>query len=212
MRPGEVVGVIGPNGAGKSTLGKAVFGLLRVRSGTVRLHGEDVSGLPAHELVRRGVVYVPQLQNVFPTLTVEENLRMGVYLRPKEHTRRVAAVEELFPLLADRRKQKAGAMSGGERQMLAMARALMTVFDPEHCTTLAPVTRSMNASGMPEAAAPAIASTPAARTRSADWAATASWPASSPETTVGTDLPRTPPASLIFSIANFRDSICVGPR
>ncbi|MFC8142848.1 ABC transporter ATP-binding protein [Streptomyces paradoxus] len=125
VRPGEVVGVIGPNGAGKSTLVKAVFGLLRVRGGSVRLHGEDVTGLPAHELVRRGVGYVPQLQNVFPTLTVEENLRMGVYLRPKDHARRVVAVEELFPLLADRRKQKAGAMSGGERQMLAMARALM---------------------------------------------------------------------------------------
>ncbi|MDQ0711501.1 branched-chain amino acid transport system ATP-binding protein [Streptomyces luteogriseus] len=125
VRPGEVVGVIGPNGAGKSTLVKAVFGLLRVRGGTVRLGGEDVTGRPAHELVRRGVGYVPQLQNVFPTLTVEENLRMGVYLRPKDHTRRVAAVEELFPVLADRRRQKAGAMSGGERQMLAMARALM---------------------------------------------------------------------------------------
>jgi branched-chain amino acid transport system ATP-binding protein len=125
VRPGEVVGVIGPNGAGKSTLIKAVFGLLRVRGGTVRLRGEDVTGRPAHELVRRGVGYVPQLQNVFPTLTVEENLRMGVYLRPKDHTRRVAAVEELFPVLADRRRQKAGAMSGGERQMLAMARALM---------------------------------------------------------------------------------------
>ncbi|MFD5477603.1 ABC transporter ATP-binding protein [Streptomyces hawaiiensis] len=125
VRPGEVVGVIGPNGAGKSTLVKAVFGLLRVRGGKVRLRGEDVTGWPAHELVRRGVGYVPQLQNVFPTLTVEENLRMGVYLRPKDHARRVTAVEELFPLLADRRKQKAGAMSGGERQMLAMARALM---------------------------------------------------------------------------------------
>ncbi|MFE9030777.1 ABC transporter ATP-binding protein [Streptomyces iakyrus] len=125
VRPGEVVGVIGPNGAGKSTLVKTVFGLLRVRGGTVRLHGEDVTGRPAHEMVRRGVGYVPQLQNVFPTLTVEENLRMGVYLRPKDQARRVAAVEELFPLLADRRKQKAGAMSGGERQMLAMARALM---------------------------------------------------------------------------------------
>lgn len=125
VRPGEVVGVVGPNGAGKSTLVKAVFGLLRVRGGTVRLRGQDVTGRPAHELVRRGVGYVPQLQNVFPTLTVEENLRMGVYLRPKDHTRRVAAVEELFPVLADRRRQKAGAMSGGERQMLAMARALM---------------------------------------------------------------------------------------
>ncbi|MFE5755465.1 ABC transporter ATP-binding protein [Streptomyces massasporeus] len=125
VRPGEVVGVIGPNGAGKSTLVKAVFGLLRVRGGTVRLRGEDVTGRPAHELVRRGVGYVPQLQNVFSTLTVEENLRMGVYLRPKDHARRVTAIEELFPVLADRRRQKAGAMSGGERQMLAMARALM---------------------------------------------------------------------------------------
>ncbi|MEU0216495.1 ABC transporter ATP-binding protein [Streptomyces sp. NPDC006265] len=125
VRPGEVVGVIGPNGAGKSTLIKTVFGLLRARGGTVRLRGEDVTGRPAHELVRRGVGYVPQLQNVFSTLTVEENLRMGVYLRPKEQARRVAAVEELFPVLADRRRQKAGAMSGGERQMLAMARALM---------------------------------------------------------------------------------------
>ncbi|WP_128376383.1 ABC transporter ATP-binding protein [Streptomyces cavernae] len=124
--PGELVGVIGPNGAGKSTLIKAVFGLLRVRGGTVRLLGEDVTGRPAHEQVRRGVGYVPQLQNVFPTLTVEENLRMGIYLRPKEYARRSAAMAELFPVLATRRKQKAGAMSGGERQMLAMARALMT--------------------------------------------------------------------------------------
>jgi branched-chain amino acid transport system ATP-binding protein len=126
VRPGEVVGVIGPNGAGKSTLVKAVFGLLRVRGGTVRLRGEDVTNRPAHELVRRGVGYVPQLQNVFPTLTVEENLRMGVYLRPRDYARRAAVVGELFPVLAGRRKQKAGAMSGGERQMLAMARALMT--------------------------------------------------------------------------------------
>ncbi|MEU1852245.1 ABC transporter ATP-binding protein [Streptomyces sp. NPDC019990] len=126
VRPGEVVGVIGPNGAGKSTLVKAVFGLLRVRGGSVRLRGEDVTGRPAHELVRRGVGYVPQLQNVFPTLTVEENLRMGSHPRPREHARRVGEVEELFPVLAERRNQKAGAMSGGERQMLAMARALMT--------------------------------------------------------------------------------------
>ncbi|MGI5403555.1 ABC transporter ATP-binding protein [Streptomyces sp. CA-135486] len=129
VRPGEMVGVIGPNGAGKSTLIKTVFGLLRVRTGTVRLHGENVTNRPAHELVHRGVGYVPQLQNVFPTLTVEENLQMGSYLRPKAYARRTAVVEELFPLLADRRKQKAGSMSGGERQMLAMARALM--MDPE---------------------------------------------------------------------------------
>ncbi|TPQ22728.1 ABC transporter ATP-binding protein [Streptomyces sporangiiformans] len=125
VEPGELVGVIGPNGAGKSTLIKAVFGLLRVRSGTVRLLGEDVTGRSAHEQVRRGVGYVPQLENVFPALTVEENLRMGIYLRPKDYARRAAAMAELFPVLAARRRQKAGSMSGGERQMLAMARALM---------------------------------------------------------------------------------------
>ncbi|WP_175412703.1 ABC transporter ATP-binding protein [Streptomyces sp. TRM64462] len=129
VRHGELVGVIGPNGAGKSTLAKAVFGLLRVRKGTVRLHGDDVTNRPTHELVRRGVGYVPQLANVFPALTVEENLRMGVYLRPKDFAARAAVVEELFPVLAARRRQKAGSMSGGERQMLAMARALM--MEPE---------------------------------------------------------------------------------
>ncbi|KAB1141526.1 ABC transporter ATP-binding protein [Streptomyces luteolifulvus] len=125
VEPGELVGVIGPNGAGKSTLIKAVFGLLRIRAGSVRLLGEDVTNRPAHEQVRRGVGYVPQLQNVFPALTVEENLRMGIYLRPGAFARRSAELEELFPVLAARRKQKAGSMSGGERQMLAMARALM---------------------------------------------------------------------------------------
>jgi len=123
--PGQLVGVIGPNGAGKSTLLKAIFGLLRVRRGTVRLHGEDVTNRQAHELVRRGVGYVPQLQNVFTSLTVEENLRMGTYLAPKAYARRAAELAELFPVLAARRRQKAGSMSGGERQMLAMARALM---------------------------------------------------------------------------------------
>ncbi|WP_199432790.1 ABC transporter ATP-binding protein [Qaidamihabitans albus] len=126
---GEIVGVIGPNGAGKSTLVKAMFGLLRVRTGSVRLRGEDVTNKPAHELVSRGIGYVPQRQNVFPTLTVEENLRMGTYLRPKQFASRTEFVEELFPLLAKRRQQKAGSMSGGERQMLAMGRALM--MEPE---------------------------------------------------------------------------------
>ncbi|MDI3385212.1 ABC transporter ATP-binding protein [Streptomyces sp. B-S-A8] len=123
---GELVGVIGPNGAGKSTLAKAVFGLLKVRTGTVRLDGRDVTNRPAHELVRRGVGYVPQLQNVFPALTVEENLRMGAYLKPRSFARRTAELEEFFPVLRARRSQKAGSMSGGERQLLAMARALMT--------------------------------------------------------------------------------------
>jgi branched-chain amino acid transport system ATP-binding protein len=122
---GELIGVIGPNGAGKSTLVKALFGLLPVREGTVRLRGDDITGLPAHELVRRGIGYVPQLRNVFPRLTVQENLRMGVYLSPGRFAQRFDAVAELFPRLADLRWSRAGSLSGGERQMLAMARALM---------------------------------------------------------------------------------------
>jgi branched-chain amino acid transport system ATP-binding protein len=122
---GELVGVIGPNGAGKSTLVKALFGLIPVRRGTVCVRGDDVTGLPAHELVRRGIGYSPQLRNVFPRLTVQENLRMGVYLSPGRFAQRFDAVVQLFPRLAEQRGKRAGSLSGGERQMLAMARALM---------------------------------------------------------------------------------------
>ncbi len=124
-REGELVGVIGPNGAGKSTLVKAIFGLVKIRSGTVTLAGEDITNAPAHTLVSRGVAYVPQTDNVFPRLTVEENLEMGVYLRPKRFRERMEVVGELFPTLVARRRQRAGSLSGGERQMVAMARALM---------------------------------------------------------------------------------------
>ncbi len=122
---GELVGIIGPNGAGKSTLVKAVFGLVSVRSGRVTLNGEDITSLPAHKLVAAGVGYVPQRENVFGTLTVEENLRMGLYLRPAAWDERWAFVTEMFPRLGERRDQRAGFLSGGERQMLAVARALM---------------------------------------------------------------------------------------
>jgi branched-chain amino acid transport system ATP-binding protein len=125
LTDGELIGIIGPNGAGKSTLIKALFGLIPVRQGTVTLRGEDVTGLPAHALVAKGIGYVPQNNNVFPRLTVEENLEIGLYLRPKQFRRRFEAVAELFPLLGDRRRQRAGSLSGGERQMLAMGRALM---------------------------------------------------------------------------------------
>ncbi len=123
--PGELVGVIGPNGAGKSTLIKAMFGLVDVRAGSVRLGGEDISNLPAHMLVERGVGYVPQTNNIFPSLTIEENLEMGLYLRAKDFSRRFDEVTDIFPLLGDRRRQRAGGLSGGERQMVAMGRALM---------------------------------------------------------------------------------------
>ena len=129
LRRGELIGIIGPNGAGKSTLLKALFGLLAVREGNVLYKGEDISDASAHELVEKGIGYVPQRDNVFPALTVEENLEMGVFLRPKTFKDRLDFVSELFPRLAERLKQRAGSLSGGERQMLAMSRALM--MDPE---------------------------------------------------------------------------------
>lgn len=123
--PGELIGIIGPNGAGKSTLLKALFGLVKIRGGNVTLHGEDITGLKANKLVQMGVGYVPQNNNVFPSLTIEENLQMGLFLRPKLLKERLAAIFEIFPLLADRSDQRAGSLSGGERQSVAMARALM---------------------------------------------------------------------------------------
>jgi ABC-type branched-subunit amino acid transport system ATPase component len=124
-RDGEIVGVIGPNGAGKSTLLKAMFGLVRVRKGTVTLHGEDITNVKANQLVSKGVGFVPQTNNVFPSLTVEENLEMGLYQAPSRFAERFDFVTSLFPALGDRRKQRTGSLSGGERQMVAMGRALM---------------------------------------------------------------------------------------
>lgn len=129
LQRGELVGIIGPNGAGKSTLLKALFGLLEVRAGAVLYKGEDISAAPAHDLVARGVGYVPQRDNVFSSLTVKENLEMGVFLRPRTFRERLEFVTGIFPRLAERLEQRAGSLSGGERQMLAMGRALM--MDPE---------------------------------------------------------------------------------
>lgn len=129
IHAGEVVGIIGPNGAGKSTLVKAIIGLVPVRSGRFLLRSDDITGAAAHELVERGVGYVPQRDNVFPHLTITDNLRMGCYLDPSRFERRREYVNELFPRLAERSRQRAGSLSGGERQMLAMARALM--MEPE---------------------------------------------------------------------------------
>ncbi len=125
VAPGELVGIIGPNGAGKSTLVKALFGLVNIRTGNVTYKGDEITGLTAHELVSRGIGYVPQTQNVFPSLTISENLEMGSYLAPKRFKERLAFVSEMFPRLAERINQRAGSLSGGERQMLAMGRALM---------------------------------------------------------------------------------------
>ena len=122
---GELVGIIGPNGAGKSTLLKAIFGLIKVTSGSIRLRGEDITGQKANQLVTKGVGFVPQNNNVFPSLTIEENLQMGVYQSPKKFKASFEFVTGLFPALGDRRAQRAGSLSGGERQMVAMGRALM---------------------------------------------------------------------------------------
>jgi neutral amino acid transport system ATP-binding protein len=126
LREGEIVTIVGPNGAGKSTLLKSVFGLLPPRSGRVVLRGDDIAGRRTHDISRAGVSYVPQLDNVFPSLTVEENLELGALAaRGVDVTARSEAMYAMFPRLAERRRQPAGTMSGGERQMLAMARALM---------------------------------------------------------------------------------------
>lgn len=122
---GELIGIIGPNGAGKSTLLKAIFGLVKVREGEVLLQGENITGLKANKLVAKGVGFVPQTNNVFPTLTIKENLEMGLYQKPKGFKERLEFVTEIFPELGKRLPQRAGSLSGGERQMVAMSRALM---------------------------------------------------------------------------------------
>ena len=124
-RENELDGIIGPNGAGKSTLLKALFGLVKIGSGTVRLKGEEITNRRADHLVTKGIGFVPQTNNVFPSLTIQENLEMGVFQRPKSFRKRFEFVGELFPALLDRRGQRAGSLSGGERQMVAMGRALM---------------------------------------------------------------------------------------
>ncbi|MEI5673817.1 MULTISPECIES: ABC transporter ATP-binding protein [unclassified Nocardioides] len=124
-QPGELVGIIGPNGAGKSTLLKALFGLVKVHTGQVLLKGDDITNQRADQLVTKGIGFVPQTNNVFPSLTIEENLEMGCYQAPGTFADRFAFVTDLFPTLGTRRKQRAGSLSGGERQMVAMGRALM---------------------------------------------------------------------------------------
>jgi branched-chain amino acid transport system ATP-binding protein len=122
---GDLIGIIGPNGAGKSTLLKAIFGQVNVREGQVLLNGDDITNMKANKLVSKGVAFVPQTNNVFPSLTIEENLQMGVFQSPKRFQERFDFVTNIFPDLGKRRAQRAGSLSGGERQMVAMGRALM---------------------------------------------------------------------------------------
>ena len=122
---GELIGIIGPNGAGKSTLLKAIFGQVKIRSGEILLNGENITGLRANKLVARGVGMVPQNNNIFPSLTIEENLEMGLYQNPRIYKERLEFVTSIFAEVGARLKQRAGSLSGGERQMVAMSRALM---------------------------------------------------------------------------------------
>ncbi len=129
VSPQEIVTIIGPNGAGKSTLMKTIFGLLTPTSGTIKFAEQDITGLPPDRIVRLGMAYVPQVENVFPSLTVQENLEMGAFIRTDDFSDRIEEIYSLFPTLRKRKNQRVGKMSGGERQMVAMGRALM--LDPK---------------------------------------------------------------------------------
>lgn len=125
VNPNEIVAIIGPNGAGKSTAMKAVLGLLNITEGSVVLNGEDITDTPAQKVIERGISYVPQTNNVFVNLSVQENLEMGAWTRPTGVEARLDEMNDLFPDLAEKRNQAAGSLSGGQRQMVAMAKALM---------------------------------------------------------------------------------------
>ena len=129
VKSGEIVSIIGPNGAGKSTLLKTIFGILKPRHGTVTLKEEDITGLKPDKIARKGISYVPQVENVFPSMTIQENLEMGAFIRDDDYSQRLDEVYDLFTVLRERKKQKVGHLSGGQRQMVAMGRALM--LDPQ---------------------------------------------------------------------------------
>ena len=126
VNPGEIAVIVGPNGAGKSTAMKAVFGMLGLRQGSVLLDGEDITTLSPQDRVTRGMGFVPQTSNIFTSLTVEENLEMGAFIRRDDFSETMAQVYDLFPILAEKRHQAAGELSGGQRQQVAVGRALMT--------------------------------------------------------------------------------------
>jgi ABC-type branched-subunit amino acid transport system ATPase component len=129
LKSGQIVSIIGPNGAGKSTLLKTIFGILKPVNGKIRLRGEDITGLKPDKVAKKGISYVPQVNNVFPSLTIQENLDMGAFIRSDDYSQRLDQIYQLFPILGERKKQKTGQLSGGQRQMVAMGRALMV--DPQ---------------------------------------------------------------------------------
>ena len=129
LETGQIVSVIGPNGAGKSTLLKTIFRILKPTNGKIRLKEEDITGIKPDKVAKKGISYVPQVDNVFPSLTIQENLEMGAFIRKDDYSQRLNEIYALFPVLGERKKQKAGQLSGGQRQMVAMGRALM--LDPQ---------------------------------------------------------------------------------
>ncbi len=160
VEEGEVVVIVGPNGAGKSTAMKSVFGLLTIRGGAIRFKGEEITGLKPDQIVRRGICYVPQVENVFPSLSVHENLEMGAYLRRDDFSASLDRVYDLFPPLKEKRRLPAGSLSGGQRQMVAMGRALMldpalllldeptAGLSPKFMDQIFDIVRSVNAQGV----------------------------------------------------------------
>ncbi|MCC5963030.1 MAG: ABC transporter ATP-binding protein [Rhodobacteraceae bacterium] len=126
VEKGEIAVIVGPNGAGKSTAMKAVFGMLNLRQGSVRLGGNDITRLTPQARVSKGMGFVPQTNNIFPSMTVEENLEMGAFIRNDDMRETMAQVFDLFPILHDKRRQATGELSGGQRQQVAVGRALMT--------------------------------------------------------------------------------------
>jgi ABC-type branched-subunit amino acid transport system ATPase component len=129
LKSGEMVAIIGPNGAGKSTLLKTIFGFLKPKTGRVLLNDTDITGMKPDKIVKNGISYVPQVENVFSSLTIQENLEMGAFIRTDDFHPRLDEMYELFPILKERRQQRVGHLSGGQRQMVAMGRALM--LDPQ---------------------------------------------------------------------------------
>ena len=126
VEEGEIAVIVGPNGAGKSTAMKAIFGMLDLKSGEVKINGEDITSISVFERVKKGMAFVPQSNNVFTSLTVEENLEMGAFLRDDNVSDTISEVFDLFPILKEKRNQEAGELSGGQRQQVAVGRALMT--------------------------------------------------------------------------------------
>lgn len=126
VEKGEIAVIVGPNGAGKSTAMKAVFGMLKLRGGSVKLEGEDITTLPPQARVAKGMAFVPQTHNIFASMSVEENLEMGAFLRRDDISETIEQVYQLFPILREKRRQNAGELSGGQRQQIAVGRALMT--------------------------------------------------------------------------------------